>query len=185
MKSRTPPDPPEKKWHRTAASLATGWQRLIGPAIAVNMALFVYVLFEPILVTRVAFISRNEIVLSRVTYDLYGVDTVLFLVVLLFGIVAPGMKLVAFAFVWYFLDVHEAKRHNAWLVVLGKLAMTEIMLLAVVVVAIRGTGIGSVDIKPGLYFYIALVVGSLLLSLLVDQKLAASPNTESRNESSK
>ncbi|UPK23401.1 paraquat-inducible protein A [Bradyrhizobium sp. 131] len=177
------PDQAKEKRRHAAANLATGWQRLIGPAIAVNMALFVYVMFEPILVTRIAFLSRNEIILSKVAYDLYGTDTVLFLVVFLFGIVAPGIKLLAFAFVWYFLDVHQTKRHNKWLVVLGKLAMTEIMLLAMVVVAIKGTGIGSVDIKPGLYFYVVLVLGSLLLSLLVDQQLAALPHSDSRSES--
>src|SRR3954469_25868068 len=98
---------------QTASSLATGWQRLIGPAIAVNIALFVFVLFEPILVTRITFLSRNEIVLVRVARDLYHTDIVLFLLVFLFGMVAPCMKLLSFAFAWYFVDVHQTRRINA------------------------------------------------------------------------
>ncbi len=155
----------------TPASLAVGFQRLVGPAIAVSMALYVYVLFEPLLVTRFFFISAKEISLARAAYELYSTDTVLFLIVFLFGIVAPGLKLTYFALLWYFLPVHQATRHSRWLVVLGRLAMTDIMLIALSVVAIKGIGTGSVVIKPGLYFYVLLVVGSFLLSFRVDRQL--------------
>ena len=49
--------------------------------------------------------------------------------------------------------------------------MLDIMLLAVLVVAIKGTGIGSIEIKPALYLYVALVVGSFLVSLTMDRLL--------------
>jgi hypothetical protein len=124
----------------SAANLATGSQRFIGPAIAVNLALYFYVLFEPILVTRFLILSRNKISLARVAYDLYATDTFLFLLVFLFGIVAPGLKLIAFASFWYFLTASQAMRHNKWLILLSKLSMLDIMLLAVLVVATKGVG---------------------------------------------
>jgi uncharacterized paraquat-inducible protein A len=49
--------------------------------------------------------------------------------------------------------------------------MTEIMLLALLVVAIKGIGIGSIEIKRGLYYFGTSVVGSFLLALWVDQQL--------------
>jgi len=49
--------------------------------------------------------------------------------------------------------------------------MLDIMLLAVLVVAIKGTGIGSIEIRPALYVYVVLVVGSLLISLTVERVL--------------
>jgi uncharacterized paraquat-inducible protein A len=155
----------------TAANLATGWQRLIGPAIAINIVLFGYVLFEPLLITRISFIKRNEIVLIQAAYDLYHTDTLLFVVVFLFGIVAPSLKLIASAFFWYFMDVRLAKRHHKWLTVLSKLSMLDIMLLAILVIAIKGIGIGSVDTRPGLYFYVVLVVNSFFLSLSIEHLL--------------
>lgn len=155
----------------TAASLARGWQRIIGPAIAVNLALFAYVLFEPLLVTRISFIRRHEIILVQAAYDLYQADTLLFLVVFLFGIVAPAAKMLASAGAWYFLDVRLAAKVHKVIIVLGKLSMLDIMLIAIFIVAIRGVGIGSVDMLPGLYFYVALVLSSFFVSLAMEHLL--------------
>jgi paraquat-inducible protein A len=155
----------------TAAKLATGWQLLIGPAIAVNFALFIYVLFEPILVTRISFILRSEIVLARVAYDLYNTDKLLFLVVSLFGIATPAAKMIASVYFWYCMDVHLATKHHKWLVMLGKLSMLDIMLLAVLVVAVKGIGIGSVEIRSGLYFYVVLILSSFFIAFTIDYLL--------------
>jgi uncharacterized paraquat-inducible protein A len=54
------------------------------------------------------------------------------------------------------------------LAMLGKLSMLDIMLLALVIVLIKGTGIGSIEIRSGLYVYVALVTGSFLISLATD-----------------
>jgi uncharacterized paraquat-inducible protein A len=156
---------------RTAANLAAGWQRLIGPALAVSIVLFIYVLFQPLLVTRIAFIRWNEIVLAQVAQDLYSTDALLFVVVFGFGIVAPMAKMIASLAIWYFVDVGRARSYSRLLILLGRLSMLDIMLLAVLVVAIRGTGIGSIEIKPALYVYVVLVVGSLLVSLTMDRLL--------------
>jgi paraquat-inducible protein A len=155
----------------TAASLAMGWQKLVGPAIAINIVLFVFVLFEPLLVTRISFIKRSEIVLWQVAYDLYGADKLLFLVVFVFGILAPSIKMIATAFVWHFMDVRLAKKYHVWMAALGKLSMLDIFLLAILVIAIKGIGIGSVEIRPGLYVYVTLVLSMFLLSLAIDWTL--------------
>jgi len=52
----------------------------------------------------------------------------------------------------------------------------DIMLLAVLVVAIRGTGIGSIEIKPALYVYVVLVVGSFFVSLAMERVLLSFDN---------
>ena len=155
----------------TAASLARGWQHIIGPAIAVNLVLFGYVLFEPLLVTRISFIRRQEIVLVQAAYDLYQTDIVLFLVVFFFGIFAPAVKMLASAGAWYLLDVRHALQLQKVIIILGKLAMLDIMLIAIYIVAIKGVGIGSVDIMPGLYFYVALVISSFFVSLAMEHLL--------------
>ena len=155
----------------TAASLARGWQHIIGPAMVVNLAVFFYVLFQPLLVNRIVFIRRQEIMLVQVAYDLYQVDLLLSLVVILFGIVAPTIKMTASIALWYFFDVRVAARHQVWINVLGKLSMLDVMLIAIFIVAIRGVGIGSVEIMPGLYFYIGLVLSSLFVSLTMERLL--------------
>jgi uncharacterized paraquat-inducible protein A len=52
---------------------------------------------------------------------------------------------------------------------LGRLSMLDIMLLAVLVVAIKGTGMGSIEIMPALYVYVVLVGGSFLVSIAMER----------------
>jgi uncharacterized paraquat-inducible protein A len=157
-------------------------ERLIGPGLAINFFLFSYVLFEPLLITRLSFIRRNEIGLALVAYDLYRADLFPFLVVFIFGIVAPITRLIASVFLWYFGCSRNAVAYCKWLMLLGRLSMLDIMLFAVLVVAIKGIGIGSVEVQPGLYLYIVLIVGSFALSLLMERvmtKRAGRQDTQS------
>ena len=54
------------------------------------------------------------------------------------------------------------------LILLGRLSMLDIMLLAVLVVAIKGTGMGSIEIMSALYVYVVLVGGSFLVSIAMN-----------------
>jgi hypothetical protein len=47
--------------------------------------------------------------------------------------------------------------------------MLDVMLLAILIIAFKGIGVGSVEIKPGFYLYVVLVVGFLLLSLIMER----------------
>ena len=152
----------------TAARAAQGWQKLIGPSSALNIVLFGYVLFQPLLTTRISFFLRNDISLAQAASDLYRIDKFLFVVVVLLGIVAPAVKMIVMTFVWYCADLKNAPRYSKWLVLLGRLSMLDVMLLAVLIVAFKGIGIGSVEIKPGFYLYVLLVVGFLALSLVME-----------------
>jgi hypothetical protein len=162
------------------AASARGVHRLIGPAIVAAIALYFYVLCEPIVETRFFFFSIHELSLVSIASDLYHRDLFLFLVVFVFGILAPGLKLFGFASAWYFLDVLQVIRLNGPLVVLGKLSMLDIMLLAILVVATKGVGSGSIEIRFGLYFYIVLVLGSFLLSVWTQHHLAVLQNEPRR-----
>src|SRR5437764_11123959 len=104
----------------TAANLAVGWQRLIGPTAAVSIGLFSYILFAPLLVTRIAFIRRNEIVLAQIAKDLYRTDPLLFIIVFGFGIDAPITKMGASVAVWYFINASRARSYSKLLILLGK-----------------------------------------------------------------
>jgi paraquat-inducible protein A len=157
----------------TAAKAAKGVAKLIGPLSVLNIALFGYVLFQPLLTTRISFFIRNDISLWQAAIDLYRIDKFLFLIVVVMGIVAPAIKMAAMTFAWYFADVSRVPHFLKWLVLLGRLSMLDVMLLAILIVALKGIGIGTVLIRPGFYFYVALVVGFLLLSLLMERMFEA------------
>jgi paraquat-inducible protein A len=155
----------------TAAQAAKGVTKLVGPLSVLNIILFGYVLFQPLLTTRISFFLRNDISLWQAALDLYRIDKFLFAVVVLMGIVAPAIKMLAMTFAWYFADLSRAPHYLKWLVLLGRLSMLDVMLLAILIIAIKGIGIGTVQIKLGFYFYVALVAGFLLLSLVMERLL--------------
>ena len=155
----------------TAAKAASGISKIVGPLSILNIVLFGYVLFQPLLTTRISFFIRNDISLWQAAVDLYRIDKFLFVVVVLMGIVAPAIKMLAMTFAWYFADLSRAPHYLKWLVLLGRLSMLDVMLLAILIIAFKGIGIGTVQIKPGFYFYVALVVCFLLLSLLMERML--------------
>lgn len=153
----------------TAARAAKGWAKLIGPLSALNIILFGYVLFQPLLTTRISFFLRNDISLAQAATDLYRIDKFLFAVVVGLGIVAPTIKMLVMTFAWYFADLRSSPRYTKWLVLLGRLSMLDVMLLAILIIAFKGIGVGSVEIKPGFYLYVVLVVGFLCLSLVMER----------------
>jgi paraquat-inducible protein A len=154
----------------TLAMQATGWQKLLGPALLIVLFAFPYALSIPLLTTR-AFFSRNEVVLVRVAYDLFYFDKFLFVIVFVFGMLFPFSKMIVSILCWYRFDLSLAERCNRKLFFLGKLSMLDVMLLALFVIAFKGVGIGAVQIQNGLYLYGAIVVGSLLLNKAMDSSL--------------
>lgn len=149
----------------------------IGPLMIALIGLFLVVLFLPLLSTRVPLISNNEIVLSRVAYDLFFVDKFLFVVVFVFGMLLPAIKMICTILCWYRFSLSTAKSWINILSVLGKLSMLDVMLLAIFIVAFKGLGIGVVKIMYGLYAYVALVIGSLLITLVLESDLRRQINT--------
>ncbi len=151
----------------TMASTVTGRRRLIGPALIALGILFPIVLLIPLLKTKILFVTYNEIILLRAAYDLFFIDKFLFVVVFVFGILLPAIKMGLSSLCWYRVPIRLAQRWADRLALLSKLSMLDVMLLAIFIIAFKGTVIGTVEIEPGLYLYTALIVGSLLLNIAV------------------
>lgn len=142
------------------AARATGRRRLIGPLLLVTLALVPLTWWLPLFTARVPFLWRQEISIATGLVELWRLDLVLFLVVLLFSVLAPLAKGAALAWVWYRVPVGRAERLLDRLALLGKLAMAEVFLLAVVIVGLKGVGIGRVEVSWGLHAF----AGAVLLS---------------------
>ena len=67
------------------------------------------------------------------------------------------------------------------LALLGKLSMTELFLLAVVIVGLKGVGVGRVETAWGLYLFGGVVLASLGTSLWADKALGAIAAASPRN----
>ena len=96
--------------------------------------------------------------------ELWRLDLLLFVAVLLFSVLAPLAKGRALVWVWYRCAAHAGGPALDRLALLGKLAMTEVFLLAVIIVGLKGVGIGRVEVAWGLPAFVVAVVLSLAAS---------------------
>ena len=144
----------------------------IGYAAVGLAVLFPVVLVVPILSTRTFFISRNEIALASVALDLLRTDKVLFVVVVVFGVIVPWCKSVLSCFYWYSASTSNPGARFELLATLGKFGMLDVMLLAMFVVVFKGTGLGTIELRWGLYLYVFFVVASLCVSVAMRRAVA-------------
>ncbi|AWI85556.1 paraquat-inducible membrane protein A [Alloyangia pacifica] len=107
-------------------------------------------------------------VLSGIT-TLWHSDIFLALVVALFALVAPLVKIGGLALVQF---GGLPRRALPLINALGKLAMADIFLVAVYVTLIKGMGVGRIEIGWGLYLFTFCVLASLAIGLLESQKEA-------------
>jgi paraquat-inducible protein A len=147
--------------------MAAGSRKLIGPALIALGMLFPIIFLIPLLKTKILFFTYNEIILLRATYDLFFVNKFIFIVVFVFGILLLATKMILSILRWYRFSIPLAQRWAARLALLSKLSMLDVLLLAIFIIAFKGTGIGAVEIEYGLYLYTALIVGSLLLNIAI------------------
>lgn len=162
----------------TLAQLGSGASALVGPALIATMMLFFIVMFQPLLTVRTQFFIRNDLVLVRAAWDMFFVDRVLFALVFGSGIVAPTLKMVLSIWLWYRVPISRAARFAAVLSFVGRLALLDIILLALIIILFKGIGVGRIDIRVGLYFYMLVVFSSILLNVIFERLIANANRTE-------
>lgn len=148
----------------TPAGAARGAGRLIGPLLVLSLVLVPVTWWLPLFVARVPFLWREEVSIASGLSELWRLDRLLCLVVFLFSVLTPVVKSVALVWVWYRLPVARARPLLDRLALLGKLAMTEVFLLAVIIVGLKGVGIGTVETDWGMQAFVAVVILSFASS---------------------
>lgn len=117
------------------------------------------------------FFSGTELSIYSAFLDLWASDVALALIVALFAVIAPYLKTILL------LSIHVGRAApERWLGVvetLGRLSMADIFLIALYIVATKGVGVGYVETAWGLWFFTALVLGSMALAW-AEKKRAAS-----------
>jgi paraquat-inducible protein A len=163
----------------TAAISAHGPARLLGPLLLLALAALPATWWLPLFVARVPFLWREQVTVVSGLAALWDLDRLLFAIVLLCSVIAPMTKLVATLHVWYRAPLGTAPKALGRLALLGKLSMTELFLLAVVIVGFKGVGLGRIEVAWGLEAFAAVVVLSFALSLWVEaavRRLARRPD---------
>ncbi|SDI08451.1 paraquat-inducible protein A [Alloyangia pacifica] len=132
-----------------------------------NLALFVLypiAWFAPLMrAGLLPLFGLSEISVISGIVTLWHSDVFLALVVALFALVAPMVKLGGLALIQF---GRLPRRALPLINGLGKLAMADIFLVAVYVTLVKGMGIGRIETGWGLYLFTFCVLASLIVGLL-------------------
>ena len=107
--------------------------------------------------------GTHEISVVSGLQSLWETDVYLALLVTVLAIFAPYLKTIGLALVHFGLLDARVKPVLTWL---GKLAMTDVFLLALYVVIVKGVGVGRLETAWGLYLFSGCVIASVLIALV-------------------
>lgn len=108
----------------------------------------------------------SEISVLTGLQSLWASDVVLALLVTVFALFAPYLKVLGLALVQFgWLDV----RARPVLTMLGKLAMADVFLIALYITIAKGIGVGRIETAWGLYLFTGCILASLVIGLLSKQ----------------
>lgn len=151
---------------RSLAGRASGYDRLIGPALALAGALLVSGWFLPFMtVERLLVLSDRFSLIGGTVALADGGDLFLAAVLGLFSIVFPAAKLLAAALLWFFADADSQafRRYSTAIDLLGKWSMLDVFVVAVLVVTIKSSIWADVNVHYGIYVFAAAVALSMVL----------------------
>lgn len=92
---------------------------------------------------------------------LWDTDVFLALVVTAFALFAPMFKTIGISLIHFDLLSPAVQPVLSWL---GKLAMADVFLIALYVVAAKGIGVGRVETSWGLYLFTGCILASIVIS---------------------
>lgn len=138
---------------------------LVGLMILVSAGLLVAGWIAPIMTVETLLLLSDDISLLGSCWQLLREGEIfLFLVIFVFSVLFPILKLAVALYLWLLADVERPGflRSLAWIETLGKWSMLDVFVVALSVVAIQVSIVTAVTIHAGIYLFSAAVVLSLL-----------------------
>lgn len=150
-----------------AMSLPPGRAGLAAALLALAAAGFALGLYLPIIKLERLFVFTDEHSIVTMIQALFSEGEVLLgLIIVTFSVVLPALKILTLAV----LLACNGARLPPWLIhliaVLGRWSMLDVLVVAIVIVAMKTSGIGSALSQPGLYFFTASVVLTMVAASL-------------------
>jgi len=102
-------------------------------------------------------------------------DIVVAIVILLFSVVVPGLKVLSLLFVSIFMESNFAHSIIKFFKMIGKWSMVDVFVVAVFLVYLTANkgDVSRAEVEGGLYFFLSYVIVSMFVSLSADKMLSA------------
>ncbi len=102
-------------------------------------------------------------------------DIVVAIVILLFSVLVPGLKVLSLLFVSIFMESNFAHSIVKFFKMIGKWSMVDVFVVAVFLVYLTANkgDVSRAEVEVGLYFFLAYVIVSMFVSLSADKMLSA------------
>ena len=149
---------------RSLSESVEGADRLLGLVILVAAVLLVLGWTLPIMtVERLLFLTEKVSIIEGCLQLWAAGHYFLFVVVALFSIVFPLVKLVVALHLWYRVDIGDRRLHRSlgWMESLGRWSMRDAFAVALIVVAVQISIITEVSVHAGIYVFSAAVLLSI------------------------
>ncbi len=156
--------------HRARGSSATARALIILSAVFLPLGLTL-----PVLETTRFWFFKDSYSLIDTVRGLYGSGEIaLAFLIALFSLVTPALKLILVT--WLHIgDPHQRPGLSQWVERLGKWSLTDVLVVAVLIVVWSGTGL-QLTTQPGLWFFAASAVMLMVASGLVTGPDRAHPS---------
>lgn len=142
---------------------------LIWPTLVASLVLLIVGIFAPLLTLEKLYIFTNTVSLFSGIQQLFeDRELMLGLIILVFSIVFPIIKLSILAVLWISPD-SQSHRFGRWmnfLVVFGKWSMLDVFVVALILVSVKLGALASVEVHYGLYAFATSVLLSMLATML-------------------
>jgi uncharacterized paraquat-inducible protein A len=157
----------------TLAGQGGGRAAVAGLLLAAGLVALVASWHLPLFRTEFLVFLENDVTLLGAVRTLAETDLFLCAIVVLFGMIVPFLKLSALLYAWFALPQGRARACIGVISKFSKFSMLDVLLIALVIVGLKGVGMGKVSVAYGLYVYAGAVMLVMLLSSWMQR--AASP----------
>lgn len=125
-------------------------------------------------VERLLFFATEHSLLSIVTGLIQSGNWLIGIILLIFSIVLPGVKLGYLIYLYFLRPIGQGRNPNTVnrLEALGRWAMLDVLVVALVIFSLRAGGLASAFVQPGLYLFIFLALSLHFLAWRLRRILA-------------
>ena len=134
---------------------------IVNLLISVSFVLFIIGIFSPLMTVQKWYIFENKFsLLSGLMQFLSARQYLLFIIVSLFSVAIPLVKMILVAVVTNTSSWNKSGRYNItyWLSLIGKWSMMDVFIVAILVIVGKFRGVAEVEIHYGLYMFAASVI---------------------------